>query len=115
MNYTCKKQFAGKVSVRSYIVEYCQKMKEPLTLLFDGKSMKIKNLKSYTCDNIPFVAQMSDKYIKKGAIYRLYDYEFSPDPEIVQDYTDLGLKRKFEAMKEALFGKKKETQMSIDK
>ena len=62
--------------------------------------MKVKNLKDYTCDERPQIAQRSDKYIKKGSIYRLYDYEFIPQETAKElDWTLDGLRKLSEAFK----------------
>ena len=99
--------FTGRTSVRDCIVKYCKRMKEPLVIEFEGKQMKVKDLDKYYCDNIPHHAQLSDKYIKKGQVYYLYDYLFVPNIEEVpaQDYTKEGLEMKLKALKDALFGK----------
>jgi hypothetical protein len=111
MNYTCKKQWEGKVSVRSYIVEYCKKMKEPLILEFAGKKMKVKDLKDYTCDKHPFIAQRSDNFIKKGSVYNLYDYNFIPQEDVkpAEDWKMEGLKKALLAWKNS----KKPKQMKV--
>lgn len=111
--YKAKKMWQGKVSVRSFIVEYCRKMREPLQIEYDGRIMKVKNLKDYTCDERPQIAQRSDKYIKKGEIYRLYDYEFFPQEEVnpASDWEMEGLKKMLIAWKNS----KKPKQLSLDK
>lgn len=100
MLYKCKKLWQGRVSVRSYIVEYCRKMREPLTIEFEGKLMRVRDLKDYTCDERPQIAQRSDKYIKRGEIYRLYDFKWNPTEEPTPlDYTKEGLGKLLEAWK----------------
>ena len=115
MNYTARKMWQGKVSVRSFIVEYCIKMKEPLTIEYEGKLMKVRNLKDYTCDERPQIAQRSDKYIKKGEIYRLYDYEFIPQEDVnpASDWEMEGLKKMLLAWKN--LKKPKQTTIPLDK
>jgi hypothetical protein len=110
MLYKCKKMWQGRVSVRSYLVEYCQKMKEPLVIEFEGKRMKVKDLKDYACDERPQIAQRSDKYIKRGETYHLYDFEFIPEEPTPLDYTKEGLSSLLKAWK-AL---KKPKQLSLD-
>ena len=88
-----KKMWTGRTSVRDYFVKYCKKMREPLIISYGGKQMKVKDLNKYYCDNIGHYAQLSDKYIRKGDVYYLYDYEFVPDfEEPPKDYNEQGLK-----------------------
>ena len=100
MNYTCKKMYGGRVSVRDYMVKYCKKMREPLIISYGGKQMKVKDLNKYYCDNIGHYAQLTDKYIRKGQVYYLYDFEFSPNiEEVSKDYNEEGLKGLLNAWK----------------
>jgi hypothetical protein len=114
ITYHCKKMYGGKLSIRSPIVEYCIKMKEQLTIEFEGKKMIVKNLKDYTCDERPQIAQRSDKYMKRGDIYRLYDYTFIPEEDKPLDFTKDGMTKMYEAMKGFFKKKPEQTKIPID-
>lgn len=76
-------------------------MREPLIIEFEGKQMKVKDLNKYYCDDIPHTAQKSDKYIRKGEQYRLYDYLFEPNIEAIpqENWEMDGLKKMLLAWK----------------
>jgi len=76
-------------------------MREPLVIEFEGKQMKVRDLDKYYCDDIPHTAQRSDKYIRKGHQYRLYDYLFEPNIEATPptDWTTGGISKLVEAWK----------------
>lgn len=81
----------NRTSVRDYIVKYCKKKREPLVIEYDDKQMRVKNLDKYTCDQIPHHAQLSDRYIKKGDVYYLYDFLFEPTIEVKKaEFTNEG-------------------------
>lgn len=111
MLYKCKKMFTGRTSVRDYLVKYCRKMKEELIIEFEGKQMKVRDLDKYYCDNIPHHAQHSDKFIKKGDVYYLWDYLFEPNIEInpAENWEMDGLKKMLLAWKNL----KKPKQMKV--
>jgi hypothetical protein len=69
-------------------------MKEPLVIEYGDKKMKVKDLNKYYCDQIPHHAQRSDKFIRKGEVYYLWDYLFEPNIEATPptEYTETGLK-----------------------
>lgn len=100
-----KKMWGGKVSVRSYLVEYGIKTNQPLKIVFEGQEMVIlpEKLKNYTCENQEFTAKRTDKYIRAGEKYKLYDYEWIPQKNY--GWTEKGLKHLFECYKK-VFKKK---------
>jgi hypothetical protein len=107
-----KKMYGGRTSVRDYLVKYCKKMREPLIIDFENKQMRVKDLNKYYCDQIPHHAQLTDKYIRKGEVYYLWDYLFEPNIEATPptEYTETGLKGLLQAWKNL----KKPKQMPID-
>ena len=102
ISYHAKKMFGGRVSVRSYHIEYIKKMKQNLKLIYDGREMIITPHTQYTCDERLHRAKKTDKYIKKGDYYKLYDYVFNPRVHQSMEETWDGVKAKFTAMGEAL-------------
>lgn len=105
--------FTGRTSVRDYLVKYCKKMREPLIIEFEDKQMRVKDLDKYYCDQIPHHAQHSDKFIRKGDVYYLWDYLFEPNIEVkpTSDWEMEGLKKMLLAWKNL----KKPKQLSFDK
>ncbi len=63
----------------------------------------------YTCDNLPFIAQRTDQYIKKGGIYRLYDFLWQPFV-INDEWSNDGRAKMLEAWKKL----KKPKQIPLD-
>lgn len=78
ISFKSKKLWGGKVSVRSCIVEFAKKTGQVIEVTHNGLKMKINSASSYTCDNVPHIAQRTDKYIKAGKVYQLFDYEWKP-------------------------------------
>lgn len=111
MLYQCKKLWGGRVSVRSYIVDYCKKMKEPLIVTFENKRMKIRNFRSFYCDGRTYTAEMTDKYIKKGETYKLYDFQWNPEVKHEEYYTMEGMSKMVKCWKKIKDG----TQLPLDK
>lgn len=99
--YKAKKMFGGRVSVRSPLIDYIKRMNDKLTLEYGGKEMLITPKTPYTCDERLHRAERTDKYIKKGEYYKLYDYVFSARPSVVEE-TMGGIKAKWEAIGRAL-------------
>jgi hypothetical protein len=99
--YKSKKMFGGRVSVRSCHIDYITRMKDKLLLKFDGREMIITPKTPYTCDERLHRAEKTDKYIKKGEYYKLYDYVFVAKQKPIEETWD-GVKARFEALGEGL-------------
>lgn len=86
--FYARKLYNGRVSVQSSVVDYARRLGRKLIVDYEGQRMLVSNLEDYTCDNQSFLARHTDKYIKTGNMYKLYDYVWSPveqkreEPEI---------------------------------
>lgn len=105
IDYHCAKLWGGRVSVRDCVVKYAKKTGQAIQVEYDGQVMKINSTTPYTCDMRHHIAQMTDKYIKQGQTYLLFDYTWTPVVESENEWTDEGKSKMFEAMKK-LFGKR---------
>ena len=76
-------------------------MRDKLKLVYDGREMIITPKTPYTCDERLHKATKTDKYIKAGQYYKLYDYIFTAKPKPIQETMD-GLRTRFEALGRAL-------------
>lgn len=99
MIYKAKKLWTGRVSVRDYIVAYCKKMNEPLTIMYQDRHMRVRDLADFYCDQRHHIAQRSDKFIRKGQTYMLYDYLWDPSDPVEVEYTEDGRKAMLTAWK----------------
>ena len=111
--FYARKIWNGKVSVQSSVVEFCKRLDRKLIVDFQGQRMLIQNLNDYTCDGQSFLAHHSDKYMKAGQMYKLWDYTWVPveqkpeEPEITLE----GRMKMLAAWKE--LQKKKQKQLTI--
>jgi len=85
--FYARKLYMGNVSVQSSIVEYCKRLGRKLIVDYEGQRMLVHNLDNFVCDGQSFVAHHTDKYIKAGRLYKLYDYSWNP---VEQKHTDEG-------------------------
>lgn len=99
--FKAKKMFGGRVSVRSYHIDYITRMRDKLRLIYDGREMIITPKTPYICDGRLHKAEKTDKYIKRGDYYKLYDYVFLAKSKPIEETME-GLKAKFEALGRAL-------------
>lgn len=105
--FRIEKLYDGKASVRDYIVEHCINNKIPLKIILGEEFMILRGneLSNFTCDGRTFVARVDDQFIKKGSIYRLYDFHFIPTvisrkPEVPeQGWTSEGREKLLQAFK----------------
>ena len=108
--YTAKKIYNGYVSVRSPVIEYCIKNKRDLLIVYKSESMLVNhlNLNKFISDNVWYVAKRSDKYMKKGVSYFLYDYPWIPKsiskkpPTVTISMTVDGAEMMLKALRESL-------------
>ena len=86
--FYARKLYMGNVSINSQVVEYCKRLGRKLIVDYQGARMLIKDLDNFLCDGQTFIAHHSDKYMKAGNTYKLYDYIWAPieakheEPEI---------------------------------
>lgn len=76
-----KKLYKGYTSVRSNLVEKCLRLKEPLVINYEGKSMTVP----YGKLHVPFQfhrKKMISKY--NGEVYELVDFLFVEDKDNAQ-------------------------------
>lgn len=79
--FYARKLYNGRVSVQSSVVEYCKRLGRKLIVDYEGQRMLVHNLDNFTCDGQSFLARHTDKYIKSGNTYKLYDYIWAPIEE----------------------------------
>ena len=89
IKYKCKKLWGGKVSVRSCVVDYARRTGQSIEVEFNGQKMVINNKSAYEVTAPPQTAQRTDRYMKKGESYQLYDFLWQPKIEI-NDWTNEG-------------------------
>lgn len=83
--FYARKLYQGRVSVQSSVVSYCQRLGRKLIVDYEGQRMLVHNLEAYECDGQSFLARHTDKYIKAGKTYKLYDYIWAPIEEKHQE------------------------------
>lgn len=76
--FYARKLYNNRVSVQSSVVDYARRRGRKLIVDYEGQRMLVHNLEDYTCDNQSFLARHTDKYIKAGNSYQLYDYYWDP-------------------------------------
>lgn len=76
--FYARKLYNGRVSVQSSVVDYARRLGRKLIVDYEGQRMLVHNLDAYECDNQSFLAHHTDKYIKAGKQYKLYDYIWDP-------------------------------------
>lgn len=79
--FYARKLYMGKVSVQSSVVDYCKRLGRKLIIDYEGQRMLVHNLDDYTTDGQSFMARYSDKYIKSGNNYKLYDFQWLPSEQ----------------------------------
>lgn len=86
--FYARKLYNSRVSVQSSVVDYARRLGRKLIVDYEGQRMLVHNLEAYECDGQSFLARHTDKYIKAGNTYKLYDYIWDPvkqkeeEPEI---------------------------------
>jgi hypothetical protein len=104
--YKIKRLWGGYASVRSSVVEFAKRTHRKVKIEYDGQYMIIDGDTKYEITAPPQIAQRTDKYMKKGKPYQLYDYLWSPvNEKTPTEYTQDGLKELHKIMK-SLFSKK---------
>lgn len=110
--YKAKKLWGGRVSIRSSVLKYAKRTHRKVKIIYDGQYMYVDANTPYETTAPPQIAQRTDKYMRKGEAYELFDYVWSPVVEKnVVDYTSEGLSK----LAEAWANFKKGRQMGIDK
>lgn len=112
ITFHARKLWGGDVSVQSFIVEYARKMKQKIEIIYDNATMIIDSNTPYKITAPTQIAQRTDKYIKKGEAYQLYDYKWHPQIVKEEEYTREGLEKLHEAMSK-LFKKEKTEQKEV--
>ena len=79
--YKALKTFNGYVSVRSTIVKECIKRKQPLCILFNGKSLTLSPKDLETKKHILNPQVFTSKY---SGSYQLWDYKWEPENKQVE-------------------------------
>lgn len=104
--FYARKLYNNRVSVQSSVVDYARRLGRKLIVDYNGERMLVHNLDDYSCDGQSFLARHTDKYIKAGNMYKLYDYIWSPieqkheEPEISLGGRMMMLKAYKEMMKQ---------------
>jgi len=106
MKYKSLKLWQGKISVRSFIVEFAKKTGQSIEVEYNKQKMIVNSKTPYTCDQMPHLAQRSDMYIKKGDTYHLYDFEWKPIIKI-DEWTGDGRLKMLDAWKKLQMGVQK--------
>src|SRR3990167_11275435 len=90
--YQVKKIFGGKISIRSHVVRFAKRTRQPIVVKFNRQKMTIDyySLGNYTTDNNEYTAKRTDQYASIGEKYKLYDYIWRPDSEHI-GWTQEGL------------------------
>ena len=104
IQFPTRKLWGGDVSVPSFLVQYAKKMHQQIKITHENAYMIIDGKTPYLITAPTQVAQHTDKYIKRGEYYSLYDYKWNPTIE-VKDYTKEGLGKLHNAMSK-IFKKK---------
>lgn len=98
--YKIKRLWGGYASVRSSVIEFAKRTGRAVKIEYDGQYMVVDGNTKYEITAPPQIAQKTDKYMRKGKPYQLYDYLWSPHIEKnVVDYTNEGLGKLLEAWK----------------
>ena len=98
--FKARKLWGGYVSVPDCIVKYAVRTRRKLRVEFEGQYMMIDKNSKYEVTAPNQTAHRTDKYIKKGATYQLYDYFWLPVDEVrPTDWTTKGLEKLSQAWK----------------
>lgn len=99
IQYSCKKLWGGRVSVRDCVVKYAEKTGQVIQIEFEGQFMRVNKDTPYTTDERHHIALRTDKYIKKGLTYKLLDYVWNPELKKQEEFTTDGRAKLLEAWK----------------
>jgi len=94
--YHCHKLYGGRVSVRDYLVKYARKTRQVIEIYYEGNKMRVNGNTQYECDGRNHLAKRTDKYIKRGETYQLYDYVWNP---VVTEPEDMSLDGRMSLLK----------------
>jgi hypothetical protein len=110
--FKTRKLWNGFVSIPNFVVEYAKRNHRPIRVEYEGKYMLVTKDSQYQITAPPQTAQRTDKYIKKGNQYELFDYLWAPVEEVKEvEFTDEGRTKMLNAWKKL----KAPKQMVLDK
>lgn len=111
--YKIKRLWGGYASVRSCVIEFAKRTGRKVKIEYDEQYMMVDGETPYEITAPPQIAKITDKYLRKGKPYQLYDYFWAPlNEKTPRDYTCEGLSLLYKAFKTAL--KKEPKQLSFD-
>lgn len=106
LSFKSRKLWGGSVSVPSFLVDFAKKTQKKIKIEYEGQYMVVDGLTHYEVTAPPQIAKRTDKYIRAGQPYQLYDYVWNPQEDKGPiGYTKEGLERLHDAYAK-IFGKK---------
>ena len=96
--FKSRKLYGGYISIPDFVVKYARRTHKKVRAEFEGQYMLISPDDKYEVTAPNQTAHRTDKYIKKGQIYTLWDFWWSPVDEVKPtDWTMGGLSKLVEA------------------